>query len=98
VKKGERGIRILVPHKRKITDEAEEEERFIVSSFGVGSVFDISQTKGPPIPEPPQVLFVPGASDPGMRLYVDLLDSIIAGLAGEVTSTSKWSPPDQRAV
>lgn len=40
VKKGERGIKILVPHKRKITDKTEDQERFVVSSFGVGSVFD----------------------------------------------------------
>jgi N-terminal domain of anti-restriction factor ArdC len=69
VKKGEKGIKILVPHKHKIADEDGEEERFIVSSFGVGSVFDVSQTEGPPLPQPPQVVFVAGASDPGMRLY-----------------------------
>jgi len=75
VKKGEKGIKILVPHKRKVTPEEDDEDaHFVVSSFGVGTVFDISQTGGPPLLEPPQVVFVAGASDPGMRLYVDLLD------------------------
>ncbi len=75
VNKGEKGIHILVPHKRRITAEKEEDEATVVlSGFGVGSVFDISQTTGDPIAEPPPVQVVDGASDVGMRLYVDLLD------------------------
>lgn len=53
VRKGERGIRILVPRTRVVElDEGEEET--IVRGFGVGSVFDISQTDGEPLPEPPR--------------------------------------------
>jgi hypothetical protein len=37
-------------------------------------VFDVSQTEGPPLSEPPKVIVVAGASDPGMRVYVDLMD------------------------
>lgn len=50
VKKGETGIRIFVPHVRKATNEAGEEER-VVTSFGTGVVFDVSQTDGDPLPE-----------------------------------------------
>ena len=61
VKKGETGIRILVPfrHKYKRTDQNEaedtpneqemDEEREYIT-FHVGNVFDISQTEGKPIP------------------------------------------------
>ena|SRR5437660_455929 len=40
VKKGEKGIKILVPHKRKMATKDEEDERFTISGFGVGTVFD----------------------------------------------------------
>jgi len=50
---------ILAPYKRKIVDEEREEETFDVSNFGVGTVFDVSQTDGPSLPEPLQVVFVP---------------------------------------
>ena len=53
VKLGEKGIKILVPHARKVSDEETDEEQVIVRSFGLGSVFDISQTEGKPLPEPP---------------------------------------------
>jgi len=88
VRKGEKGIVILVPHKRRLTrdqkdtgDEQKEEgiaaERTAltsVSGFGIGRLFDISQTDGDPLPEPPHPEMVDGASDTGMRLYADLLD------------------------
>ncbi len=78
VKKAERGIKILVPHKRKITREEESDDtestRMMVRGFGVGTVFDVSQTEGDPLPEPPRPEVIDGASDMGMRLYGDLLD------------------------
>lgn len=49
VKKGERGIAIMVPHVRKVeTEQGEEEKR--ITSFGTGRVFDLSQTDGEPLP------------------------------------------------
>ncbi|MDQ3547830.1 MAG: ArdC family protein [Chloroflexota bacterium] len=68
VKKGEQGIRILVPHKRVVELE-KGEETTIVRSFGVGSVFDISQTDGDPLPEPPAVQEIREATDTGAALY-----------------------------
>lgn len=46
----------------------------MVRGFGVGTVFDITQTEGEPLPEPPRPQTIEGASDVGMRLLVDLLD------------------------
>ncbi len=50
VLKGERSIKIMVPHARKVTNDEGEDERRVVG-FGVGHVFDISQTDGEPLPE-----------------------------------------------
>jgi antirestriction protein ArdC len=59
VKKGEHGIKIFYPAFRKIKEEDPEtgEEREVkrLASFGVGHVFDVSQTEGDPLPEPPDV-------------------------------------------
>ena len=87
VKKAERGIKILVPHiyRGKRTGEGTSEKDHesgdeqepgtkTLRGFGVGTVFDVSQTDGPPVPEPPPVEMIDGASDMGMRLYGDLLD------------------------
>jgi antirestriction protein ArdC len=76
VKKDEKGIAILVPHKRRIGQKETEDDEVltVVSSFGVGTVFDVCQTDGEPLPEPPKVQTVNGASDAGMYLNVDLLD------------------------
>jgi N-terminal domain of anti-restriction factor ArdC len=90
VKKGERGIKILVPYKyRTKSEEGNEEETVSLRGFGVGSVFDVSQTEGPPLPEPPQVVFVAGATDSGMRLYVDLLDYLeLQGVSADREETA----------
>lgn len=49
VLKGEKGIRIMVPLRRKVTNDAGEEEQR-VTGFGTGFVFDVSQTDGEPLP------------------------------------------------
>ena len=74
VRKGEQGIRILVPHRRVVEleegEEGEEgEEMTIVQGFGVGSVFDITQTDGEPLPEPPAAQAIREATDTGAALY-----------------------------
>lgn len=68
VNKGEKGIKILVPHKRVVELE-EGEETTIVRSFGVGSVFDIAQTDGEPLPAPPAAHEIREATDVGGALY-----------------------------
>jgi N-terminal domain of anti-restriction factor ArdC len=75
VKKGEQGIKILVPFKHKATVGPEDDEdNVVVKSFGVGTVLDVAQTDGDPLPDPPTVEHIGGASDRGMRLFVDLID------------------------
>ncbi len=105
VKKGEKGIAILVPHRRRLsrdqevidgdshTDEEVTSERAVVTSvthFGVGWVYDLAQTDGPPLPQPPRPEVVDGASDTGMRLYTDLLDYL--ELHGVTTARENTEP------
>ena len=51
VKRGEKGIPILAPIFKKVNDGDEEEGELV--AFKVVYVYDISQTEGDPIPEPP---------------------------------------------
>jgi hypothetical protein len=53
VRKGERGISILAPMVRKVEHDDEAEPDRVVAGFRVVSLFDVSQTDGEPIPEPP---------------------------------------------
>ncbi|MBP3883428.1 MAG: hypothetical protein J6D54_00625, partial [Olsenella sp.] len=50
VKRGERGIEILVPMLVKDKSEDADEERRRLVGFRVGHVFDVSQTDGEPLP------------------------------------------------
>jgi len=105
LKKGEKGIAILVPHRRRLsrdqevidgdshTDEEVTSARAVVTSvthFGVGWVYDLAQTDGPPLPQPPRPEVVDGASDTGMRLYTDLLDYL--ELHGVTTARENTEP------
>jgi hypothetical protein len=69
VKRGEKGISIMVPHTRRIQDEETGTETTFVSSFGVGWVFDVAQTDGPPVPEPPQPKELKGNDPIGDELF-----------------------------
>lgn len=53
VKKGEKGIAILAPLLRKDKDGDDPEQKILVG-FKVAYVFDLAQTDGEPIPEPPR--------------------------------------------
>lgn len=59
VRKGEKGIAIVVPVTIRKRDAREDEDETIVR-FRTGHVFDVSQTDGEPLPEPPVA-----AGDPG---------------------------------
>ena len=48
VLRGEKGIAIMVPHRRKVTNDAGEEEQR-VTGFGTGYVFALEQTDGEPL-------------------------------------------------
>jgi hypothetical protein len=47
-----------------------------VRSFGVGTVFDVAQTEGEPLPEAPAAQLIRGASDAGVALYRALEDAL----------------------
>ena len=51
VRKGECGIPILAPILVKVSENGDEEEKLV--GFKVVYVFDVSQTDGKPLPEPP---------------------------------------------
>jgi antirestriction protein ArdC len=72
VRRGETGIKIIVPMPGKTAREDEEtgEETTVVSlRFGIGTVFDVSQTEGEPLPQ----LEVPVLEDDaGGELYAAL--------------------------
>ncbi|MGE0028020.1 MAG: ArdC-like ssDNA-binding domain-containing protein [Thermoleophilia bacterium] len=62
VRRGERALRIWAPSLRRERDEATGEEKATVRAFVLVPVFDISQTDGPPLPEPPPVRPLTGDS------------------------------------
>ena len=81
VRRGERGIRILVPYRRTATqhgdDSATDGERATIGGFGVASVFDVAQTDGTPLPAPPAPLPLIGDS-PAATLIWDRLAAFLA--------------------
>jgi antirestriction protein ArdC len=62
VRRGEQALRIWAPSVRRERDEATGEETASVRRFVLVPVFDISQTEGPPLPEPPPIAPLTGAS------------------------------------
>lgn len=62
VRRGERSLRIWAPSVRRERDEATGNETTSVRAFVLVPVFDISQTDGPPLPEPPPVIPLSGDS------------------------------------
>jgi antirestriction protein ArdC len=49
VRRGERGIRIVVPYRTPIAPEGEEQRAETVAGWGARCVFDIAQTEGKPL-------------------------------------------------
>jgi antirestriction protein ArdC len=62
VRRGEQALRIWAPSVRRERDEATGEETAAVRRFVLVPVFDISQTEGPPLPEPPPIAPLTGES------------------------------------
>jgi len=89
VKAGEKGIKILVPHKHRIKPEdgEEKEETIVLRGFGVGTVFDISQTEGKDLAEPPLVEHLQESSDAGAALY-GYLEQYLSGRGVPVIRTN----------
>lgn len=106
VKKGERGLKIFYPRHRVVTREneatGEEEPRTMLTGFGIGHVFDVSQTDGPPIapPTPPAERF--GTSDVAGELTNRLATFLIGeGLRVEQKPLAKirgYFDPEKREI
>ena len=85
VKKGERGIEILVPMLVKVRGEEEDEqdEKQRLVGFRVGHVFDVSQTDGEPLPTLVDELSA------SVERYAAILDAVRAVSAYPVTFTDE---------
>jgi antirestriction protein ArdC len=77
VRKGEAGIKILVPHLQRIKPETETGEEIPdvrrPRGFGVGTVFDVAQTDGEPLPEPPRPGELSGSSEHSAALTAGVM-------------------------
>src|SRR4051794_4535635 len=73
VKKGEKGIQIMVPHKARIAPEDESADPlYVLRGFGVGYVWDVSSTDGQPLAEPPAVHEPEGEHEEAERITAAL--------------------------
>ena len=81
VQKGEKGLIVFVPHRRRVrenldkdqhdqqpTGEQDTQATHLITGFGLGRVFDIAQTEGDPLPEPPAAQALNGESETGTRI------------------------------
>jgi len=71
VRRGEQALRIWAPSVRRERDEATDEETAAVRRFVLVPVFDISQTEGPPLPEPPPIAPLTGESHAHLLRHVE---------------------------
>jgi antirestriction protein ArdC len=67
VRKGEKGLVILAPVVRKADDEGDDTTK-VVAGFRITTVFDVSQTDGDDLPEPPTAEAIKSATDKGGEL------------------------------
>ncbi len=106
VRKGEKGIKIFFPifRTREEPDPAtgELEKKRILSNFGIGNVFDVAQTDGDPLPEPPAITELTGTDDVvtaiNLRISRYLMDDGIT-LSSEDMDGGKrgyWNPPKRK--
>jgi antirestriction factor ArdC-like protein len=55
VRKGEKGIAIMAPIIARRRDDANEEQPRTIVGFRAAYVFDVEQTDGAPLPQPPEI-------------------------------------------
>lgn len=101
VRKGEKGLMILAPVVRKTEDEGDDSAR-MVAGFRVATVFDIGQTEGDPLPEPPAAEAIRTASDRGAelvrRLEAWLVTEDVIVEVGECGSAHGFYQPGARRI
>ncbi len=79
VKKGERGIRIVVPYRTRVAQEEEGQRVESIAGWGVRTVFDIDQTVGEPVAAPP----IHGALTGDVTMAAIVREELIAWLRRE---------------
>ncbi len=81
VQKGEKGLIVFVPHRKRVRESQEQDQQaqqpageqdtrttHLITGFGLGRVFDIAQTEGEPLPEPPAAQALNGESEIGTQV------------------------------
>ncbi len=81
VRKGEKGLIVFVPHRKRVRESPDKDQQeqqpageqdtqttHQVTGFGLGRVFDIAQTEVEPLPEPPAAQALNGESETGVRI------------------------------
>jgi antirestriction protein ArdC len=99
VRRGEHGLRILVPYRHAATppdgeDATDAERTTTISGFGVVTVFDLAQTDGEPLPAPTAPQPLVGDSALARWLWVHLA----AFLAGEGVTLARRSLSEGNGV
>ncbi len=104
VNKGEKALKIFVPFKKKVDDPDTGEEKYKVTGFGLGNVFDVSQTEGEPLPDHPPITESTEESDVARevnkRLSRWLIDQGVRMESKEIHGHARgyWSPHDRKIV
>lgn len=96
VRKGEKGIPIIVPFKGKVGETDDGEGVYALRGFGVGHVFDFSQTDGEPLPDAAIVKELHGDHD-ATALIVERLIGIVTETGASIVATTEgprgyWLP------
>jgi len=79
VKRGEKGIRIMVPYRTKVSSESDESDPFyVIRGFGIGIVFDLAQTEGKPLPDGLPVREPEGEHQEAERIIAALTQHVVA--------------------
>lgn len=99
VRKGEKGIAILAPliYKQKNEPKGGESETFkkVIRGFRTVHVFDVSQTDGEPLAEPPQPVLLEGEAPEGLRQFI-IGEIQQLGYVLRFPGTANWPDPDVR--
>ncbi len=81
MRKGEKGLIVFVPHRKRVRENLDKDQHdqqpageqdpkttHMLTGFGLGRVFDIAQTEGEPLPEPPAAQVLNGESETGTQV------------------------------
>jgi len=77
VVKGEAGIKIFYPKRQNVDDPETGEKKFALIGFGVGNVFDITQTEGEPLPERPSIVESEAPDEQSRQLNIKMSQWLI---------------------